>query len=327
MPKLFIVEEPSLGGMFTKAIDGHAPMFEGVGYIGTPIEGIKAEHVGSGTPAGYTHILLIGSPEFLNKQPIVDGFVYAAYALPAVPYIPLEQLSWVPKIAKIATPCTMTSMAIQMAIGDDRKISFITPWGYPRQATLVINKTEVRQLLVPTWDEKKPVILAPAEHHMAVCTAVSRGVHANLLFLGKEPEGFQTTLDLLSLDRGCVKFTESQIAWVAADLYLSLNAAVAWPWDAVYALSHSIPVALPKSHACETFIDGMMAALPISAFDVSMGSSPHYVPNSADIAAAIDGFVRDPQTAFVKAAAGAQILCDRTPAMFTRDVVASLFSE
>ena len=326
MASLFIVEEGSK--VFTKVISDNLPeAFEGSGYIAAyPVEGIKGAYLEPGKPCiGYTHILLIGSPQFVQKQPITPSLAYGAYVLSPSQFIPAESVGWMSQITKIATPCTLASAALNLASNTEVKIPSVLPWGYEYQSPLAINRTEIRQLLVPSWDETRPVILAQSEFTNLILASVSRGLPINVLFLGEAPTNLQTLLDAYSLKPEQVKYTKSNLAWKASDLYISLTNN-AWPWDATLALSHRLPIAVPKVYAGETLTTELGVAIPISAFDMGPTLLAGYTPNSADIADAINRFLNEPQKMHVLANNGEKFFLKRTPKLFTQELITALFT-
>jgi hypothetical protein len=332
MPALCIVEDPSLGGIYTCAIAPHTgTLFENIGYVAKdPLQGLPdlCQHIPPGTPAqGYTHILLVGSPAFIAKQPQAPGLLYGAYVLSDTQFIPAEQVGWVDAIPRIAVPSAITGGALSLASGKQLTCQEVRPWGLPVAPKSVINRTEIRQLLVPAWDHTAPVILTYAEHVDDICAMLSRTKNINVLLLGEEDAQQAVRLDLCGLKPEQVRFTKSALAWDAADLYLALNPFTAWPWDIVQALSRQLPVAAINNYVYETFIADGFAA-PIGAFDtVTIGTRLAYKANSTDLVQTIGKFTSDPVALHTRAQIGSQTLASHTQEKFAKGLIRALFSD
>lgn len=333
MSALCIVEDPSTGGMYTKVVAPHAGgIFEKVGYVAeAPLPGVAesgANFLRLGEPVvGYTHFLLVGSPEFIARQPAPAGGRYGAYVLADTQFLPAEHLGWIEYIPRIAVPSQMTGAAIKLSLGTDVAYKEVRPWGFPLAPRSVINRTEIRQLLVPGWTHAAPVILAYAEFASTMCAMLSRTSNVNLLLLG-EPDSQQgVRLDMCGIESSRVQFTVSQLAWDASDLYVALNPFTTWPWDVTYAISRQLPCAAINTHVYETLIEGVGCVGKIPAFDtVTVGNKLGYQANSTDIANALSGFVSDPANLHARTAIAARSFAENTPARFTRAVIEALFA-
>jgi hypothetical protein len=331
MAALCIVEDPATGGMYTKAIAPNArPVFEKVGYVATtPIAGFDdaCNFLEIGKPViGYSHFLLVGSPAFIARQPMPEGWLYGAYVLSDSQFIPTEEVGWV-ATPRIAVPSLMTGGALQLAYGKPLDYKEVRPWGSPEAPRSVLNRTEIRQTLVPGWDHTAPVLLAYAEHADVLCAMLSRTKWVNLLLLGDQDAGHAMRLDLHGLSPEQVVYTTSTLAWDAADLYLALNPFVAWPWDVIHAISRHLPVAAIKTYTYETLIeDGHVA--PISAFDaVRIGNKLAYQANSTDIAQALSAFLAEPVSLHTRIRVASSVLGARSQKQFTTALIRALFSE
>ena len=334
MAALCIVEEPLSEFAYTKAIAPHTGgVFERVGFIApAPVSGLETEtcqRLEPGKPVtDYTHFLLVGSPEFIAKQPTPEGWQYGAYVLADSPFIPVEQTAWLDRIPRVSGPSAMTGGALQLAYGKPIAFKDVLPWGFPTQERHILNKTEIRQLIVPEWDHTAPVVLAYAEFADVMCAVMSRAKNVNLLLLGTEDTGHALRLDLHGVKPENVRFTTSTLAWSAADIYLALNTFTAWPWDVIHALARQLPVAAIRTHVYETLIDGSGCVGAISAFDsVSVGQKIGYQANSTDIAQALSQFTSDPLSLHVRAQVASATLAAHTPERFARRLIKTLFGE
>lgn len=331
MAALCIVEDPASGGMYSRVIAPHAsPVFDSVGYVATaPLQGLEDHrHIDMEHPVeGYSHFLLVGSPEFLAKQPTPAGWVYGAYALADTQFIPVEQTGWVDRVSRIAVPSPMTGGALQLACGKDVAWKEVRPWGFPIQPRRAISRTEIRQLLVPGWTHEAPVVLAYAEFADVMCAMLARTKNVNLLLLGEPDDRQAVRLDMNGLTEDRVQFTTSQLAWDAADVFVALNPFTAWPWDLVYALSRPLPVLAIKTHVYETFVDGIGCVGQIPAFDpIMLGQRLGYQANSADIANALASFVADPTNLHARARIAGQAFAEHTQERFAKLLITTLFA-
>lgn len=331
MASLCIVEDPSYGGLYTRAIAPHTgSVFEQVGYVANkPLEGVQHERLDPGKPVqGYTHFLLVGSPEFLSRQTIPAGRHYGAYVLAESQFIPLEHVGWITGIPRIAVPSAMVGGALTLAHGKPVTYREVRPWGFATPPRCAINRTEIRQLLVPSWDHTAPVVLAQAEFADVMCAMLSRTQNVNLLLLGEEDSRHPVRMDMCGVNAGRVRFSTSTLAWDAADVFAALTPFTAWPWDVVYAISRRLPTVALKSHVYETFIDSLGCVGPITALDpITAQNRLGYQANSADIAQALGAFMADPTNLHARVHTAAKLFAEHTQERFATALIQALFTE
>lgn len=277
---------------------------------------------------GVSHILLIGDPDFLHRQPIVPSLVYGAYVLCSSNFVAVEHMSWYGpgKVERVAVPTKLTGAALGIAYGTTVEAATVVPWGYPEAHDTTINRTEIRQLLAPHWDHRAPVVLAEAEYADSVCAALARTQHMNALLLGSEDQRHATRIGMHNIDSSRVAFTTSRLAWDAADIYLSLKPCTYWPWDVAYALSRHLVTATLKAHVYEVFSDQYNCTIGMSAYDAVMDGPLCYRANSTDILLALQTFLSDVPGHTTRTCLGAEAFAARTPEVFTRSLMKALFN-
>jgi hypothetical protein len=321
-----------MGGIFTKAVVQHIPqgVFDGCAYIArNHLRDVACEHIPLGSPCrGYSYCLIVGTPRFIMQHYAqAGGAVVGVYALPQTQFVPIDQVAWLNTPMRVATPSVMSSEALRLAADNSTRITEVPLWGAAAQPETCINRTEIQQTLAPEWKGLGTVVMAHVSCARLALAALAKLPSVRAILLGSVPaEQRSSLLSLYGIDPKRVCVTQSELAWRAADLYISVDPVCYWPWDVMTAISYRVPVACIETHVYESIISHGECALNIAAHDAICGEETAYCTNSSDIAAAISNFCQNRISAQIRADNAQRVYSCRTPKMFTEQLIRELFA-